>query len=169
MHVLTIIPPSEIKNRQRPFAPSEPPTQMTTGTNTRNAPHVRAFLSFTMNDGTLVASFKTTIKRQCPSLELLEHPVRRIYQEDWKHQCEMKIRKSALIICLIGNSTHKSEAVTWEIAKALALGKRILAVNLVGGEPPLPDILKTEGIIPIGMNAHNIFSDVADVTRVTHE
>ena len=141
---------------------------MTTGTNIRDAWHVRAFLSFTMNDGTLVASFKTTIKRQCPNLELLEHPVHRIYQADWKHPCERKIRKSSVIICLIGYSTHKSQAVAWEIAKGLALGKRILAVNLVEGAPPLPDILKTEGITPIRMNPHNIFSDVAGVTLVTH-
>lgn len=118
-----------------------------------------------MTDGTLAASFKATLKKRYPSLELLEHPVRKTYQENWKHQCERKIRRSSLIICLIGNSTHRSEAVTWEVAKGLALGKSILAVNLVEGPPPLPDIFKAEGVRPIGMNPHNIFADVIDVIR----
>ena len=72
--------------------------------------------------------------------------------------------RSSLVICLIGNSTHKSEAVTWEVAKGLALGKRVLAVNLVES-PPFPDILKADGVTLIGMNHHDFFSDVVDIIR----
>lgn len=41
-----------------------------------------------------------------------------------------KIKKSDVFLCLIGEHTHKSEWVKWEIEKAKELDKQIVAVKI---------------------------------------
>ncbi|QUG82743.1 TIR domain-containing protein [Bacillus nitratireducens] len=41
-----------------------------------------------------------------------------------------KITESSVFLCLIGENTHNSDWVKWEIDKAVELGKKIVAVKI---------------------------------------
>ena len=126
---------------------------------------VRAFLSFTREDTALANSFKISLERRCTCLELLEHPVREVYDANWKIHCEKKISQSSFLICLVGNLTYGSAAVTWEIGVGLALGKRVIAFNLVNGSPPVPEILKRNSMEPLGGALEEMFSKIEHVVQ----
>ena len=113
------------------------------------SPKVRVFLSFTTEDGAAAESLRENLEQRFPYLEILEHPVQESYEQDWKSHCEKKINQSEFVICLVGDSTHSSAAVAWEIGTGLALGKDIVAIQVVDGAPLLPEILQANSITPI--------------------
>lgn len=41
-----------------------------------------------------------------------------------------RIKKSSYILCLIGENTHSSDWVNWELEKAVELGKPLVAVKI---------------------------------------
>lgn len=41
-----------------------------------------------------------------------------------------RIKNSNTFLCLVGENTHKSDWVSWEIAKAVELNKKIVAVKI---------------------------------------
>ncbi|MQR96705.1 TIR domain-containing protein [Fictibacillus phosphorivorans] len=47
-----------------------------------------------------------------------------------KNVIKGKIKDSAVFLCLVGENTHKSDWVKWEIDKAVELGKKIVAVKI---------------------------------------
>lgn len=47
-----------------------------------------------------------------------------------KYKISDKIANSNVFLCLVGEHTHKSEWVAWEIKKAKELGKKIIAVKI---------------------------------------
>lgn len=112
-------------------------------------PKVRAFLSFTTKDGATAESLRENLEEKFPYLEILEHPVQETYEQDWQSHCEKKISQSEFVICLVGDSTHRSAAVNWELGTGLALGKDIVAIQVVDGAPLLPEILRANSIAPI--------------------
>ena len=69
-----------------------------------------AFLSFATKDKVLVDGIRNELELQQPSIELLDHAAQENYEADWKHDCARKIHRSAVLICLVGTSTHESEA-----------------------------------------------------------
>lgn len=109
---------------------------------------LRAFLSFTTADKPLVEAFRDRLGQQHPDVELLDHGVEGGYEEDWKLACAMKIDRSEMLICLIGATTHRSEAVTWEINRGLSLGKRIVAFKLNADGVRVPEVLLRHAIEP---------------------
>lgn len=109
---------------------------------------VRAFLSFTSRDAPMVEVFRARLGRQHPDIELLDHAVKDIYEEDWKRECATKIDRSELLICLLGATTHRSQAVAWEIDRGLSLGKRIVAIDLTPEGVRVPEILVRNAIEP---------------------
>jgi len=108
----------------------------------------RAFVSFATDDAEIASNFRRLIERQHPHLELVDHAARDDYQPNWKAHCERKIKDAAVLICLLGPSTHKSAPVAWEIDRALALGKQVIAVNLTEGAVRVPEILCRHSIEP---------------------
>ena len=107
-----------------------------------------AFLSFATEDAPLVKAFRDRIGRRHPDIELLDHAVKDSYEQDWKRACATKINRSELLICLVGATTHRSRAVAWEIDHGLALGKRIVAVNLTANGVRIPEVLARNAIEP---------------------
>lgn len=47
-----------------------------------------------------------------------------------KSVIKKKITESSVFLCLIGENTHNSDWVKWEIDKAVELGKKIVAVKI---------------------------------------
>ena len=99
------------------------------------------FLSFATRDAPLVEAFRDHIGRRHPEIELLDHAVKNNYEKDWKRGCARKIDQSELLICLVGATTHQSQAVAWEVDHGLSLGKRIVAVNLAADGVRIPEVL----------------------------
>lgn len=97
------------------------------------------FLCFSSSDRAEVEKFKASIRLRHPKLRVLEHPVRRKYDRNWKTHCDIKIRKSSALICLIGNDTHRSSAVRWELDKAKNCDVPIVPVYLKEF-PPYPPV-----------------------------
>ena len=91
---------------------------------------LRAFLSSATEDQRLVDAFSSRMERQHPDLEILDHAVRDHYEENWRQECARKIARSDMLICFVGATTHRSDAVAWEVQCGLSLGKRIITVNL---------------------------------------
>ena len=110
---------------------------------------VRAFLSFTTRDEALADTFRTDLENRNPNLELLAHPMQQSQELNWKKQCAQKIMKSKFLICLVGKSTFRSDAVSWEISKGLELGKSIVAVRLVDGLEAVPEILSKRRMVSL--------------------
>lgn len=62
-----------------------------------------------------------------------------------KRGISAKINQSDIFLCLIGELTHKSKWVKWEIEKAIELGKRIVVVK-IKREYETPEELKNVGV-----------------------
>ncbi|MCY3858311.1 MAG: TIR domain-containing protein [Gammaproteobacteria bacterium] len=114
---------------------------------------IKVFLSFVNKDKPLVDEFRRELASQYTNLVLLDHAVRDTYDKNWKLDCAAKIDASALLICLIGTTTHRSKPVAWEIDRGLSHGKRVLAFNLVDKQVRLPDVLIRNSITPMSHNA----------------
>ena len=119
---------------------------------------VRAFLSFATEDKPLVEAFRNRIGMQHPGLELLDHAVKDSYEEDWKRECARKIDQSGVLICLVGATTHRSQAVAWEIDHGLSLGKRVVAINLTPDRVLVPEVLAHNAIEPQHSIAGSVLS-----------
>lgn len=74
---------------------------------------------------------------RCPTWYVQEHPVKETYDQNWKIDCDKKIKKSTVMICLVGRETHRSRAVRWEILRAQNYGIPTLAAYLEV-HPPYP-------------------------------
>ena len=122
--------------------------------------NVCGFLSFTNSDRELANSFKINLNRRFPQLHILEHPVRKVYEKDWKSHCELKINNSSFLICLVGNFTHSSRAVEWEVNRGLALGKQVIAINLIDKLPLIPNFLKVHSIEPIKGKIEEVLTQI---------
>ena len=96
----------------------------------------------------MVGAFRDRIGRQHPDVELIDHAVNDGYEEDWKRVCAMKIDRAEMLICLVGTTTYRSEAVAWEINRGLSLGKRIVAYKLNADRVRIPEVLARHAIEP---------------------
>ena len=112
----------------------------------------RVFLSFATKDKPLVDEFRRELEARYANLVLLDHAVQDEYDKNWKLSCAEKIDQSALLICLIGTTTHRSEPVEWEIARGLSHGKRVMAFNLMDHQVRLPEVLVRNSITPLSHN-----------------
>ena len=111
----------------------------------------RVFLSFASEHKPLVDRFRGQAAA-CPSGPWfrdcsLEQPV-----VEWKKHAERLIRSSAATICLVGDTTWRSEPVNWEIRRSVKLGKPVLAVSLQPGDVPIPPALVDLGVRPVPFN-----------------
>jgi len=101
---------------------------------------LRVFLSYASEHKALVDRFReeAAANPSCPWFRgsFLEEPV-----VDWQRHAERLIRRSAATICLVGDSTWRSEPVNWEIRRAASFGKPVLAISLHSSEVRLPAAL----------------------------
>jgi len=121
------------------------------------------FLSFAMEDKTLVDFFRGQAKNERLPLEFRDHSIKEPFDSAWKSQCEDKIRRCSLTICLVGHNTYQSKAVNWEIRKSAQLGKGIMAVYLVNGYPPLPEALSENSVRAVRWKMNEIMAELVRV------
>lgn len=123
------------------------------------------FLSFAMEDKTLVDLFRGQASNERLPLEFRDHSIKEPFDQAWKTQCEEKIRRCSVTICLIGYKTYQSEAVNWEIRKSVELTKGLMGVYLVDGYSPLPEALKENSITPVRWKMDEIMDEIRRVAQ----
>jgi hypothetical protein len=76
----------------------------------------------------------------------------------------MRINWSSTLICLIGENTHKSSWVNYEIEEAKNQGKRIVGIFKHGcaNNVELPDAFKKYGGTPLGWNSLDKLGDAIE-------
>ncbi len=107
------------------------------------------FLSFAIEDRSLVDLFRGQARNSRLPLEFRDHSVKEPFERAWKTRAEDKIRRSSAAVCLVGRETYRSDAVDWEIRKSAELGNGLLAVYVVAGFPPLPSALQEYSVNPV--------------------
>ncbi len=95
------------------------------------------FLSFVEEDLELVKLFRGQARNKNSALAFDDYSVKAPYNStdaDYiRAQIMAKIRVSSVLLCLIGQHTHKSKWVEWEIETAVELGKKVIGVWLNRG------------------------------------
>ncbi len=121
---------------------------------------LRVFLSYASEHKALVDRFReeAAASSSCPWFRgsFLEEPV-----VDWQRHAERLIRRSAATICLVGDSTWRSEPVNWEIRRAASFGKPVLAISLHPSEVRLPAALLDLGIHPVAFNPNSLLRNLS--------
>lgn len=111
------------------------------------------FLSFVEEDLEGVNLFRGQARNKRSDLEFSDYSVKVPYRSTnaayIRSQISAKIRAASVTICLIGQSTHTSHWVDWEIRKSQELGNQLIGVQLYRGVPcPVPGAL-TEFRAPV--------------------
>jgi len=126
---------------------------------------LNVFLSFATEDKHLVDLFRGQAKNEHSGLEFRDYSVKEPFDAAWKINCERIIGLCSVLICLVGEDTHRSDAVNWEIKKAEELGKGIMAVCLAKPDPPLPEALEELRIQPIPWDINLVAKELDRVAR----
>ena len=120
------------------------------------------FLSFSTAHKPLVDMFRDQARDSRSALIFRDHSIKEPVQGAWKKHAERLIRESNVTICLVGESTWRSEPVNWEIRKSADLGKRILAVYLQSADVRIPSALIEIGVRPMPWDIQTILDSLYD-------
>jgi hypothetical protein len=107
----------------------------------------RVFLSFVVEDKDLATLFRGQAKNKNNDLEFSDYSVKEPYNStnrDYiKSQIKPRISAASVTICLIGNTTSKSDWVDWELRVSKEVGNRVLGVRLHSdaSKDPMPKAL----------------------------
>ena len=110
---------------------------------------VNVFLSFSTGDHRSASLFDRAMSCAFANLQFLGQPLTSWYEKDWQQRCNEKIHSSAFLICLVGEVTHGSTAVAWEVGRAIELAKPVLPIALYARTARLPPILQANSIAPL--------------------
>lgn len=127
------------------------------------------FLSFAMEDKTLVDLFRGQARNERLPLEFRDYSIKEPFGKAWKTRCEEQIRLCSLTICLVGYKTYQSEAVNWEIRKSIELRKGIMAIYLVDGSPTLPEALQENFVRPVRWKMDEIMDEIRRIARWSYQ
>ena len=90
----------------------------------------RAFISFEMEDKWARDFLSQHAKDKNNSIEFFDYSVKNAFERSWKTECKRRISMTNGTIVLIGKTTHKSEAVLWEIAESNRQGHYIFGIQI---------------------------------------
>lgn len=77
----------------------------------------RAFISFEMEDRRARDFLVLQARDKRNDIEFVDYSVKDPFDSAWKTNCRARIARTKGSIVLIGATTHKSDAVLWEIAE----------------------------------------------------
>lgn len=107
------------------------------------------FLSFSIEHKPLVEKFRDQARDSDSALNFRDYSIKEPVRGAWRKYAERLIRESSVTICLVGESTWRSEPVNWEVRKSADLGKQILAVYLQSSAVRTPPALVDIGVKPM--------------------
>lgn len=99
------------------------------------------FLSFTTEDEMFANLFRNQAEARQPSLVFRDYSIKEAFEYTWKKNAERLIGACSATICLIGKTTHRSEAVDWEVRRSAELGKHVMGVTIESIVPIVPAAL----------------------------
>ena len=106
----------------------------------------KVFLSYATEDEEHAACFRRLAWEKRAELTFEDCAVRDGFSADWRAMVQEKIAVSDVVACLVGEETHLSEPVGWEIEAAITLGKPVLAFILVPWPVVVPEVLRDNGV-----------------------
>lgn len=77
----------------------------------------RAFISFEMEDRWARNFLVQQSKDERNDIQFVDYSVQNPFDSAWKTECKKRIAQTKGTIVLIGATTHRSDAVLWEIAE----------------------------------------------------
>lgn len=92
------------------------------------------FISFSMSDKTQVHFLRAQAKDEKNELKFKDYSAKEKFDSKWKTQMENKMKLCSTTVCMIGEDTHKREAVQWELNKAYELGHKVIGVKIYRDE-----------------------------------
>lgn len=110
----------------------------------------RVFISFHVEDEAQVNLLRHQSKNS-DRMEFTDYSVKEPFDEKWKTQCTERIKRSSVVVVVIGEDTHTRPAVLWEIKKAHELGKPVIGVRIYNNQThkiPAPMVEHGDRIIP---------------------
>ena len=91
---------------------------------------IRTFISFAKEDKTYRDLLVGQAKNPNSPIEIADWSVQEPFDEKWKTQCRERIKKTRLMIMLIGKQTYKAEGACWEVATAKEEGIPVFGVHI---------------------------------------
>ena len=125
----------------------------------------RVFLSFAMEHKPLVDLFRDQAQNGHSGVVFRDYSIKEPVEGAWKIHAERLIRASSATICLIGESTWRSEPVNWEVRRSAELGRRVLAVYLQSNAVRSPAALVEIGVTPMPWDIRTIVAQLSDEQR----
>ena len=120
----------------------------------------KIFLSFAMEDKSLVDKFRMQAQEQSLPLDFRDYSVKDTFDKSWKSQAEKIIHGSSVTLCFIGQRTYQSEPVNWEIQRSIELGKPVVAIHLGDEKLLVPRALREHSITPLPWNLEEIMQAI---------
>lgn len=93
----------------------------------------KIFFAHQTIDSSRASQLKETLRNQLPNFEIVDSAREVPTCNEWKEHATPIISDSDGMVCLIGDSTHASEPIDWEIREAHRLGKPLLIATLNEG------------------------------------
>ena len=88
------------------------------------------FISFDVDDEGMVNLLRHQAKNDRFPFEFRDYSVKDPFEEGWKDEVSNLISLSSAAIVAIGENTHESKAVNWEIDEAHYQGKMVIGILL---------------------------------------
>ena len=90
-----------------------------------------------------------------------DYSVKEPFEEKWKQGVREKISQTSAVIVAIGEKTHESGAVDWEIREAHRQGKKVIGVRLYKDENHrVPKAMREHGDKVVDWNAKQIAQEL---------
>jgi hypothetical protein len=100
------------------------------------------FISFDMEDEAQVTLLRIQAKDDRFPFEFRDYSVKEPFEEEWKAHVTERINHTSAVIVMIGENTHLSKAVDWEIREAHKQNKPVFGIRISKGENhPIPQAL----------------------------
>lgn len=88
------------------------------------------FINFDANDEGMINLLRHQAKSSRFPIEFRDYSVKEPFEYGWKDGVRNLISLSSAVIVAIGQNTHRSRAVNWEIEEAYRQGKLVVGVLL---------------------------------------
>ena len=88
------------------------------------------FVSFDMEDHGKMRLMISQAKNDRFPFSFRDYSVKEPFEKQWKEKVKERISQTSAIIVGIGENTHNSNAVNWEIEEAHRQGKKVIGVKL---------------------------------------
>ena len=104
------------------------------------------FISYDIADKAMVRFLANQAKDDRFPFVFRDYSVKEPFEERWKSHVRERISQTSAVIVGIGENTHNSKAVDWEIGEAHRQGKQVIGVRLQSSQNhQVPSALKEHG------------------------